>query len=295
MGKKLKIAGAPISWGVCEAPGWGHQMGPDRVLKEMSELGLGATEFGPAGFLPAAAEERAKVLKALHMEAIGGFFPIVIHREDHDPLPEVLEELKSYKATGAYELVLAANTGLDGYDTKRPELDDAGWQRMFTNLNRIREACDAQGVDAVLHPHVGTMVETLDDVMRVVKGSNIKFCLDTGHMFIGGTDPVEFSERHSDRVAHVHMKDVNAKQAEKVRSGQITYYEGVCNSLYKPLGQGDIDMKQIVINLVVKAGYDGWFVLEQDLTIQSEPAPGTGPIESARQSVAFLRAIEAEL
>jgi len=84
MGKKLKIAGAPISWGVCEAPGWGHQMGPNRVLKEMSELGLGATEFGPAGFLPAAAEERAKVLKALHMEAIGGFFPIVIHREDHE-------------------------------------------------------------------------------------------------------------------------------------------------------------------------------------------------------------------
>lgn len=295
MVKKLKIAGAPISWGVCEAPGWGHQMRPERVLREMSELGLGATEFGPAGFLPGQAQARAMLLSELKMEAIGGFFPIIIHREDHDPLPEVLEELKSYKATGAYELVIAANTGLDGYDTKRPELDDAGWQRVFRNLNRIREACDAQGVDAVLHPHVGTMVETLEDVMRVLQGSQIKFCLDTGHMFIGGTDPVFFSEKHAERVGHVHMKDVNTKQVEKVRSGEITYFDGVCNNLYAPLGQGDIDMRQIVKNLVLGAGYDGWFVLEQDLSISAEPLPGAGPIEMARQSVEFLRSIESEL
>jgi inosose dehydratase len=149
MAKKLKIAGAPISWGVCEAPNWGHQMGPARVLKEMAELGLGATEFGPLGFLPIEPENRARVLKEHGMEAIGGFFPIVLHKAEHDPLPEVLQELKSYKATGAYKMVLAANTGLAGYDEKRPELDDAGWKIMFNNLNRIREACEAEGVDAV--------------------------------------------------------------------------------------------------------------------------------------------------
>ena len=171
MAKKLKIAGAPISWGVCEAPNWGHQMGPARVLKEMAELGLGATEFGPLGFLPIDPQNRARVLKEHGMEAIGGFFPIVLHKADHDPLPEVLQELKSYKATGAYKMVLAANTGLAGYDEKRPELDDAGWKIMFNNLNRIREACEAEGVDAVLHPHVGTMVETEVDIMKVLHGS----------------------------------------------------------------------------------------------------------------------------
>lgn len=289
---KLKIAGAPISWGVCEAPGWGHQMGAERVLREMSELGLGATEFGPAGFLPGEAKARSEVLNKLAMEAIGGFFPIVIHRADHDPLPEVLEELKSYKATGAYELVIAANTGVDGYDEKRPKLDEDGWNTLFKNLNRIREACEAQGVDAVLHPHFGTMIETRDDVMQVIQGSNIKFCLDTGHMFLGGTDPVFFSQNYSDRVGHVHMKDVDGALAEKVRSGQISYFTGVSNNLYVPLGQGDIDMQQVVKNLVEGAGYSGWFVLEQDLTLSAEPLSGVGPIESVRRSVAFLRALE---
>lgn len=289
---KLKIAGAPISWGVCEAPGWGHQMGAERVLREMSELGLGATEFGPAGFLPGEAKARSGVLNKLGMEAIGGFFPIVIHRADHDPLPEVLEELKSYKATGAYELVIAANTGVDGYDEKRPKLDEDGWNILFKNLNRIREACEAQGVDAVLHPHFGTMIETRDDVMQVIQGSNIKFCLDTGHMFLGGTDPVFFSQNYSDRVGHVHMKDVNGELAEKVHSGQISYFAGVSNSLYVPLGQGSIDMRQVVKNLVEGAGYSGWFVLEQDLTLSAEPLSGVGPIETVRRSVEFLRALE---
>jgi inosose dehydratase len=289
---KLKIAGAPISWGVCEAPGWGHQMGAERVLREMSELGLGATEFGPAGFLPGEAKARSGVLNKLGMEAIGGFFPIVIHRADHDPLPEVLEELKSYKATGAYELVIAANTGVDGYDEKRPKLDEDGWNILFKNLNRIREACEAQGVDAVLHPHFGTMIETRDDVMQVIQGSNIKFCLDTGHMFLGGTDPVFFSQNYSDRVGHVHMKDVNGELAEKVRSGQISYFAGVSNNLYVPLGQGSIDMRQVVKNLVEGAGYSGWFVLEQDLTLSAEPLSGVGPIETVRRSVEFLRALE---
>lgn len=289
---KLKIAGAPISWGVCEAPGWGHQMGAERVLREMSELGLGATEFGPAGFLPGEAKARSEVLNKLAMEAIGGFFPIVIHRADHDPLPEVLEELKSYKATGAYELVIAANTGVDGYDEKRPKLDEDGWNILFKNLNRIREACEAQGVDAVLHPHFGTMIETRDDVMQVIQGSNIKFCLDTGHMFLGGTDPVFFSQNYSDRVGHVHMKDVDGALAEKVRSGQISYFTGVSNNLYVPLGQGSIDMRQVVKNLVEGAGYRGWFVLEQDLTLSAEPLSGVGPIESVRRSVEFLRALE---
>ena len=60
--KDAKIAAAPISWGVCEVPGWGHQMSPERVLKEMSELGFTATEFGPLGFLPIDPAIKAAIL-----------------------------------------------------------------------------------------------------------------------------------------------------------------------------------------------------------------------------------------
>ena len=290
----VKIAGAPISWGVCEVPGWGHQMTPDRVLTEMAQLGLGATEFGPLGFLPVEPADRAAALAKHGMEAVGGFFPIILYKDDFDPLPAVLTELESYSASGAKTLVLSADTGLDGYDTKRPELDAAGWATMFKNLERIKDAAAALGVTAVLHPHVGTMVETEADVLQILNGSTIKFCLDTGHMIIGGTDPVAFVAKHADRVAHSHLKDVNLEVASRVQSGEITYYEGILEGMYVPLGTGDVDVRSIVRGLL-SAGYDGWFVLEQDNVINEEPAVGAGPFADAKASVEFIRAVAAEL
>jgi inosose dehydratase len=289
-----KIAGAPISWGVCEVPGWGHQMAPARVLGEMAELGLVATEFGPLGFLPVEPAERASSLATLNMHAVGGFFPVILHRSDVDPLPTVVEELKAYVEAGADTLVLAADSGLDGYDVKRPELDADQWDLVFQNLNRINDYAASLGIKAVLHPHVGTIIETRDDVLKVVEGSQISFCLDTGHMFIGGTDPVWFSGEHAKRVAHSHLKDVDAAKANRVQSGEITYYEGVVDGMYKPLGQGDVGIADIVRNLLT-SGYQGWLVLEQDLVITEEPAPGAGPLVTSRQSVEFLRSVIAAI
>lgn len=291
---KINIAGAPISWGVCEVPNWGHQMEPSRVLREMSELGLGATEFGPDGFLPMQPELKASILKEHNMTAVGGFVPVILHRADHDPLPAVKKELESYKAAGAKVLVLAANSGIDGYDAKLPVLSDADWQILFNNLNRLQQVAAEVGVKAVLHPHVGTMIETQDHVMRVVAGSTIPFCLDTGHMIIGGTDPVAFAQNHAGRVAHSHLKDVDLSWAKKVQSNELSYYDAVVQGMYRPLGQGDVDIRTIVRSLI-KSGYTGWFVLEQDNVITAEPGVNQGPMADAQTSVEFLRAVIAEL
>jgi inosose dehydratase len=120
-----RIAGAPISWGVCEVPGWGHQLDAERVLAEMRQVGLTATELGPDGFLPAQPDAMTRVLDHHGLRAIGGFTPLLLHVASHDPVPEVERLLQGYDATGAEVLVLSAVTGAAGYDT-RPVLDDDG-------------------------------------------------------------------------------------------------------------------------------------------------------------------------
>lgn len=289
-----RIAGAPISWGVCEVPDWGHQLAPDRVLAEMSELGLAATEFGPEGFLPAEPRAKASVLASHNLRAVGGFVPVILHRVDHNPVPALERSLAGFVAAGADVLVLAAATGIDGYDAARPVLTDAEWDTVFANLDALSAAAARSGIQAVLHPHVGTMVETEAEIERVLTGSKIPFCLDTGHLLIGGTDPVAFAAAHADRVAHTHLKDVDLALAEKVRAGTITYYDAVIAGLYRPLGQGDVDVRAIVSSLVA-SGYTGWFVLEQDNVLRHEPEPGEGPLDEARASVEFLRSILATL
>ena len=287
---RIKIAAAPISWGVCEAPDWGYQMDPERVLQEMSSLGFSATEFGPDFFLPPDPSARAALLKSHGMVAVGGFVPVVLHLASHDPLPEIVKVLAAYPLAGAGVLVLAASIGIEGYDEKRPELSDTEWEIVFRNLDRIRDYAATLSITAVLHPHVGTMVESEGDIMRVLQGSTIPFCLDTGHMLIGGADPVAFSANHADRIAHTHFKDVDLNWAKKVQSGEISYYDACVQSMYRPLGQGDLDVRTIVRNLL-SAGYDGWFVLEEDNVLASAPAVGGGPLLNAKASVDYLRGV----
>ena len=283
-----KIAGAPVSWGVCEVPGWGYQLSPDRVLTEMQQVGLTATEFGPDGFLPSDPAVMAGFLAARHLTAVGGFTPVVLHEPGHDPVPEIGRLLDGYDAARAGTLVLSAATGRDGYDA-RPDLDEAGWKMLLANLDRLTGLAAARGVRAVLHPHVGTMVERGNDVQRVLQGSAISLCLDTGHLLIGGTDPAELTRQARERVAHTHFKDVSDQIAARVRSGRLTYTEGVRRGMYRPLGRGDVDFAAIVGHLRER-GYDGWYVLEQDTILTEEPRD-EGPVADVRESAGYLRAL----
>ncbi len=132
----IKIAGAPISWGVCEVPGWGYQLAPDRVLTEMRGVGLTATELGPDGFLPTDTDELKSVLRGHDLACVGGFVPVVLFKDDHDPADDLAGPLESLVAAGAGVVVLAAATGSDGYDS-RPVLDDAQWATLLANLDRL--------------------------------------------------------------------------------------------------------------------------------------------------------------
>ncbi len=232
-----RVAGAPISWGVCEVPDWGFQMDPQTVLGEMRSVGLAATEFGPAGFLEDEPEARARQLGAFGLEAVGGFLPVLLHDPDHDPLPEVDAFIDACLACGAGVVVLAAFTGVDGYDA-RPVLDDDGWKVLLHNLDRIGEHARSRGVVVCLHPHVGTMVETGEETERVVAGSSVGLCVDTGHLLVGGADPVALTAAHPERVVHVHLKDVDGSLAQQVIDGTLTFGQAVKAGMFRPLGRG---------------------------------------------------------
>jgi inosose dehydratase len=287
-----KIAGAPISWGVCEVPGWGYQLRPDRVLKEMREVGLLATELGPEGFLPSEPGAMTSVLSEHGLQAVGGFTPLLLHVPGHDPAPKVDRILDGYVASGAEVLVLSAVTGGAGYDT-RPRLDEAVWKRLVSNLDRVAKLAADRGVCAVLHPHVGTMIETGEEVQQVLDGSRISLCLDTGHLLIGGTDPTELARQAPERIAHLHLKDVDSTVAAKVRSGQLTYSEAVKQRMYRPLGQGDVDVPAIV-GYVRAHGYSGWYTLEQDTILTEEPKD-EGPVADVWTSAEYLRTVFRQL
>ncbi|MHA7306039.1 sugar phosphate isomerase/epimerase family protein [Arthrobacter sp. TMN-49] len=280
-----QIAAAPISWGVCEAENWGHQLPAERVLQEMKELGIRATEFGPVGFLPVEPRPRAEVLRRFGLTAIGGFFPSVLHQEGNDPLPAIERELDAFEAAGATVLVLSADSGAVSYDEKQ-EMTEQQWATLSSNLaEAVRRAAD-RGIQAVLHPHVGTMIESAYAVDRLLNATEANICLDTGHLLIGGTDPLALVRKFAARVGHAHLKDVKVDLAGQVGRGELGFTDGVKAGMFVPLGQGDCGIAEIVATLKA-VDYTGWYVMEQD-AILTEAPQGAGPALDVRTSIDFL-------
>ena len=276
-----RIAAAPISWGVCEVPGWGHQMEPERVLAELRAAGPSATEAGPEGFLPG--DPRA-LLAAHDLSLVGAFVPAVLHEPGGGD--EIERAAGRLAEAGAGIAVVAAIAGAADYDS-RPEFTDAQWATLVAALDEGAARAERHGVRAVLHPHVGTVIETQADVDRVLAGSAISLCLDTGHLMAGGADPVALAESAGDRVAHVHLKDVDGALCAAARAGEVAYSDAVRRGLYRPLGRGAVDVPRLV-RALEHHGYAGWYVLEQDVMLDAEPARGEGPAAAVRASAEYL-------
>ncbi|PXY20780.1 TIM barrel protein [Prauserella muralis] len=289
---EFRVAGAPISWGVCEVPGWGRMLAAPTVLREMAELGLTATELGPPGYLPREPERLRHLLGEHGLGLVGGFLAVALHEDTEHAVAVAEESAALFAACGGEVLVLAAATGLDGYDA-RPALDDAQWATLVETAARIRDVAARHGLSTVLHPHVGTHVERQDEVERFLADSDLPLCLDTGHLLVGGADPVALAVSQPGRVGHVHLKDVRADLAEQVRAGTLPYAAAVAQGLYVPLGEGDVDLEAMV-SAVHNAGYTGWYVLEQD-TALAETSPDDVPRRDTARSLTYLENVLSRL
>jgi inosose dehydratase len=283
-----RVAGAPITWGVDGSPGWGYLMGRDRVMREMVESGLSATELGPDGYLPTDPGELHEFLDGFGLSIVGGFVPALLYRPDRidAELDYVSRAARQLASTGSTVLVLGPSSHHAGYDTS-VEMTDDEWTTFLANLGRLDAIVGDAGLRTALHPHWGMAIETGRQIDRLLDASSVGLCLDTGHAYLGGADPVAIARSAPDRVLHVHLKDVDPAKADHVRSGDTPFRQSVIDGLFVPLGEGAVDIAG-VIDALEDAGYRGWYVLEQDVSLKTDPPPGEGPKADAIESVAYL-------
>jgi len=286
-----RIAGAPCTWGVEGSPGWGHLMGRERVLAEMQQVGLSATELGPDGYLPDDVGELSALLDRFGQTLIGGFVPAVLYRPElaSENLAYVERVAATLARLGASMMVLGPDSHHPGYDIQI-ELNEAEWDTFLSNLDRVIQIASERGLTTALHPHWGMAVVRQDHVESVLDQSRVDLCIDTGHLALAGADPVAIAKAAAGRVAHVHLKDLNEDLARQVRKGDLAFRQAVTEDLFVPLGTGGVDIGGFV-KALESGNYQGWYVIEQDMVLAAEPEPGEGPIIAAAQSFAFLEEV----
>jgi len=286
-----RIAGAPITWGVDGSPGWGYLMSRERVLAEMQQIGLSATELGPDGYLPGDTRELENLLDRFDLDLIGGFVPAVLYRSESvsENMDYVERAAATLAATGAPVMVLGPDSHHAGYD-EQIDLTETEWKTFLLSLERAIEIAAQHGLKTALHPHWGMAVVRQDHVERMLESSDVELCIDTGHLALAGADPAAIAKAAVGRVVHVHLKDLDEGLAQRVRSGDLPFRQAVIDGLFVPLGAGSVDVSGFVAVLEAN-GYEGWYVIEQDVVLNSEPDAGMGPIVAALRSVEFLKAL----
>ena len=293
----VRIATAPVSWGIMEVEGWARQKSYGQVLDEMVQAGYEGTELGPYGFLPTDPETLKTELQKRKLTLLGAFVPLPLgHRKRHqEAMKSAMEVARLLSAAGAPFLVLADEMNamrmdIAGSATAPDGFDDSQWQDAASIVTAIAEQAKKLGLRSVFHHHAGTFIETPDELQRLLNltdPSLVGVCFDTGHYFYGGGDPVTFARTHASRIWHLHLKDVRPAVLEEVRRDRVRYLDAIRRGVFCELGEGAVDLAGVIQELT-RGGFDGWAVFEQDV---DPTIPGTDPMASAARSREYLRRV----
>lgn len=147
------------------------------------------------------------------------------------------------------------------------ELTDWQWNRFSERLAKVAEMVRGFDLEPTFHHHASTYVETPAEIDRLLEISDVGLTFDTGHLLIGGGDPVRDLERWMDRINHLHLKDADTTILKSALGSPDPIRDVWSKRVFVPLGEGDLDVVAMM-DSIMGAGFDGWLVIEQDVILQ---------------------------
>jgi len=290
---KIRLANAPVSWGIMEVEGWSPPLAPPAFLDELAGAGYEATELGPYGYLPTDPAVLRDELSRRHLSLISAFVPLRLKEPgaDLEPARKVARLLATL---GAKHLVLAddmwpereAIAGRTAESAVR--LNEADWAALASNVDAAARVAGEFGLRCVFHHHAGTYIETPKEIARLLESTSVDLCLDTGHAVYGGGDPVELVKRWGARVQYLHLKDIDPSRLDEARRRGLGFLDAVRAGVFCELGRGCVRFPDLFAGLD-RIGYDGWAVVEQDVDAAASNA--VPPAAAARASRDYLLSV----
>jgi inosose dehydratase len=278
----IRVANAPCSYGAFEVTvgRLPNVPGPEEVLTAIASAGYEGTELGPPGYLG----DRSNLRDHLERHGLalaGGYVPIRFSEPGHleEDLAAMAATLELFEAAGGAARPVLADAGSPerrASPGRGLSLDEAGWARLADGVARAAELARSRGFEPTFHHHTATFVETPQEIERLLGLTDVGLLLDTGHLALGGGDPVQALRDWRERIDHVHVKDYRRDVLEGVVADRADMEEAWRRGVFCELGAGDVDLDAFFAELA-QSGYEGWLVVEQDRI----PRPDEDPADAA--------------
>lgn len=280
----IKIANAPVSWGIYEFEGIAPKYPFTQVLDEIAETGYSGLELGPWGYLPTDPEALRPELDKRGLALLSSYVPVKLVDAAAHAAGEAhaLKVGRLLAALGAGYIVLADDNAtvpelIKGAGKRQGSLLNAAeWDVFAAGVNRIaRRVHDELGLTVVFHHHCGGYVETAEETHELMARTDadlVGLCLDTGHWHYAGGDALDAVRDYGERLRYLHFKDCSPSIRQTCIEGDLDYFEATQAGVFCELGAGDVDFAGIIAGMEA-LGYDGWAIVEQDILTDDLAAP----------------------
>lgn len=287
----VRIGINPLTWSNDDLPSLGGDTPLEVCLREACEAGYAGIELGNK--FPREAGVLRPLLERHHLALVSGWYGSrLLERSVEDEIAALAAHRDLLRAMGCAVMVFAEVSGCvhgrrDVALSRRPVLDAAALRRLATGLTAVARHLGDHGIRLAYHHHVGTVIETAEEVDRLMAatGDEVGLLLDTGHLRLGGGEPAATAERHAARVVHVHCKDVRTPVMAAMCARDASFLDGVLDGVFAVPGDGDIDFAA-VLRPLARAGYAGWLVVEAE----QDPARAH-PLTHARMGFRHLSSV----
>ncbi|ABS16545.1 MULTISPECIES: myo-inosose-2 dehydratase [Brucella/Ochrobactrum group] len=261
----------PIAWSNDDDRNLGAHITLDQCLDETAEIGFDGIEKGHK--FPQEPAALKAVLEPRKLRYVSGWHSLNLLVNSVEEEKKAMQPaLDLLKAMGSKVIIVCeTSNAIHGDNDKplseRPVLEEARWEEFGAGVEALAEHAAAQGIALVYHHHMGTVVQSEDEIDLLMQhtGPYAKLLLDTGHCLFGGGDPERVAKKHMDRVGHIHAKNVRPAMATEVRDQSLSFLEGVRRGVFTVPGDADGGVDFIpVLKVAADKTYQGWLVIEAE-------------------------------
>ncbi len=285
----VKLGVAPIAWSNDDMPELGGDTSLEQCLKEASQAGFIGVESG--GKFPKNSSELIPKLNKYNLKLCSGWYGANLRKNTVGEEKQLIQDqLQLFKDCNSPCIVFAEVSGSIQGDpnrrlSTRPTMDNEESKSFFQKVSEMGKYLEDQGMPLAYHHHMGTIIETQEDTEKLLDNTDdsVKLTLDTGHLLFANGDSKKIIENYSERIKHVHCKDIRKNILEKTLKEDLSFRDAFLEGAFTVPGDGCIDFKPL-FEILKKKDYSGWLVVEAE-----QDPKKANPLEYAIKGYNYLK------